>query len=413
MLSQRDRHSQSHRTRQHCAIHVRFQWCPQFVFGDRIVSISFAKRNARGASHHHRNRVPLLSPRNSERHPLFASTENRPSWFEAVECISGTKHECENRWFWFCDAHHRSVRLLVCQMRNGELFLARTGEENRLSIRGGCVVHWRHHVLFAGGQSTIRRRNHGPSTRQNRSVRICVSEFMININLIFSDRAMGIFSIPTGLSSEATHMIGELLQEDQHRRPTADQCSRLDFFHGFLLPKSLPAYCLLREPRHEDIPLDDGKQLASIASATGFILISYFLQTKISTISPNQAIEYDSVFIPCLAHAKNEIGTISMCYVNIWPKRPLRERSVIFQKQAKKSPVGFKYRISLSLFFDQIRHSQLDEITEDRLARSKIWVTKWMYERHSGSSFAYQLSDNSYGIMFDDKTKFIKLSGAT
>lgn len=106
---------------------------------------------------------------------------------------------------------------------------------------------------------------------------------------------MGIFSIPTGLSSEATHMIGELLQEDQHRRPTADQCLRLDFIHGFLLPKSLPVYCLLKEPRVEDIPFDDGEQLAGLQALRNLFSIRIFcrrkfrqfLQTRRSSSSPS------------------------------------------------------------------------------------------------------------------------------
>lgn len=70
---------------------------------------------------------------------------------------------------------------------------------------------------------------------------------------------MRIFSIPTGLSGEAAHMLAEVLQENRYRRPTADQCLQLDFIHGFILPKSLPVYSLLSEPRPEDIPFDEGR----------------------------------------------------------------------------------------------------------------------------------------------------------
>lgn len=67
-----------------------------------------------------------------------------------------------------------------------------------------------------------------------------------------------IFSIPTGLSDDATLMIGEILQENQFTRPTADQCLQLEFIHGNIIPKALPVYCLLREPRLEDIAFDEG-----------------------------------------------------------------------------------------------------------------------------------------------------------
>lgn len=71
-----------------------------------------------------------------------------------------------------------------------------------------------------------------------------------------------IFSIPTSLSSEAVFLISEIMQEDQHNRPTAEQCFQLEFLQGFIVPKSLPAYCLLREPRAEDIPFDEGSYMA-------------------------------------------------------------------------------------------------------------------------------------------------------
>lgn len=79
-----------------------------------------------------------------------------------------------------------------------------------------------------------------------------------------------IFSIPTGLSSEATQMISEILQENRYRRPTADQCLQNDFICNFIMPKSLPIYCLLREPRPEDIPMDDGMFTCQVLIPSAF-----------------------------------------------------------------------------------------------------------------------------------------------
>lgn len=63
--------------------------------------------------------------------------------------------------------------------------------------------------------------------------------------------------------------------------------------------------------------------------------------------------------------------------------------------------------------YDQIRHCQLNDIVGDKnVLQSKIWVKKWMYERKSCPTFAYQLNDDSIGICFADKTKFSKFAGA-
>lgn len=183
MRAQRNRYSQSRRTRQHYAICVGFLRRIQFVFGAGVVRIQIAEGNAERTPHHHRNRMPLLSPRNIDGRPLFASAENRPSWFEAVECVSGAKYECENRRFRFGRTAHHTGRVAVFDMRNGQLFFARNCEENRLRVRSGCVVHRCDYVLIVGGQTTIWRRHHGGAVRANRSVWIRVSQSMLAIML--------------------------------------------------------------------------------------------------------------------------------------------------------------------------------------------------------------------------------------
>lgn len=128
---------------------------------------------------------------------------------------------------------------------------------------------------------------------------------------IFSDRGcVRIFSIPTGLSGEAAHMLAEILQENHYRRPTADQCLQLDFIQGFILPKSLPVYCLLSEPRPEDIPFDDGRctNFAHLPFTLDSDLIRFpFLQMNFSSVFPSPEIDFESSSIPCLEHARNEI----------------------------------------------------------------------------------------------------------
>ncbi|KRX90386.1 Serine/threonine-protein kinase PLK1 [Trichinella pseudospiralis] len=158
------------------------------------------------------------------------------------------------------------------------------------------------------------------------------------------------YHLPSRLSPAARHMILRLLQSDPKNRPTIKETLNFEFMTSGFCPLRLPTSCLTMAPKFPVEALRAPLQL---------------------------------------------------------DRKPLAAFNSVKQEIAVDTHLGTLFRLLTELTRNPNRNTLpcMDEAEDPALA-PVFWISKWVdYSDKYG--IGYQLSDNSVGVMFNDKTKLV------
>ncbi|KRZ97327.1 Serine/threonine-protein kinase PLK1 [Trichinella sp. T8] len=196
------------------------------------------------------------------------------------------------------------------------------------------------------------------------------------------------YHLPSRLSPAARQMILRLLQSDPKNRPTIKETLNFDFMTSGFCPLRLPTSCLTMAPKFPvealRAPLQlDRKPLAAFNSdAAG--------KGKID--GPPRALTSVPEGKEMLAEKQQPRFETSVC---------------VKQEIAVDTHLGTLFRLLTEITRNPTRNTPpcMDEAEDPALA-PVFWISKWVdYSDKYG--IGYQLSDNSVGVMFNDKTKLV------
>ncbi|XP_022094087.1 serine/threonine-protein kinase PLK1-like [Acanthaster planci] len=201
------------------------------------------------------------------------------------------------------------------------------------------------------------------------------------------------YSIPSSckVSPAARSLISRLLKNNPHERPSVDSLLEDTFFTSDYLPPKLPTTCLTVTPRFA--PLVTRKPLKEI-------------NAKDENASPTKAgmdlLHKGTLPKPFQGQSENQASG--------------RDQAVSIptaRVQSAKTEEECSYLTDLLSQLVSVVHCKPAEVVdmrmddaEDPAAAPVLWISKWVdYSDKYG--LGYQLSDGSFGVLFNDSTKLL------
>ena len=190
------------------------------------------------------------------------------------------------------------------------------------------------------------------------------------------------YNLPSNVSKSASTIIKKMLQFNPQARPTVESLISSEFMTNGFHPKELPISCLTMAPRLDisGKPKEKSprKPLIEVNTDNPGVLIPG------SSKSPNP--RQSTVMAAGKIHSNK--SQEALCRGNL--KKIQSQLAKVLEKDPAKENI---------LFGDD---------TTDPAATPFVWISKWVdYSDKYG--FGYQLSDESVGVMFNDKSKIIQL----
>ncbi|KAK0409624.1 hypothetical protein QR680_004656 [Steinernema hermaphroditum] len=195
-----------------------------------------------------------------------------------------------------------------------------------------------------------------------------------------------LYTVPPKVSRHSHNLIDNLLHANPQKRPNIHQIRRYDFFSMGFYPTALPTSCLTTAPKFDFV--------------------------KKSSRPPLQPAQPGS-FASHMEHP-----TTHSTHINrpLRPVQEIPEKMVVDDDQnanPAQKPDSNDYYLSdlLKMLTDvtskyrEGRNPSLDDLL-DPAAMPVFWIAKWVdYSDKYG--LGYQLSDDSVGVLFNDKTKLM------
>lgn len=189
----------------------------------------------------------------------------------------------------------------------------------------------------------------------------------------------GHYHIPSStspVSPAAKSLIENILQIDANKRPTAGKCLEHEFFTQGYIPPYLPESCLTTEPRFE------------VASIT-------------SQATPRTDDPLTTAKRPLTERNSKSPPTASGSATPIMSRGYDNKQLILSMRDQLTEAISGKCHPKNSAV-------DIDAESECPTLSPMLWVCKWVdYSNKYG--FAYQLSDGSMGVNFNDQTKLILL----
>lgn len=211
------------------------------------------------------------------------------------------------------------------------------------------------------------------------------------------------YHIPPTVSFHARALIRKMLQPQPEKRPVIEAIMEDDFFTCGTLPSRLPTSCLVTEPRFDTLNITlttDGRRPLSEkneGSRLGAKLTPISRDYLQKEAQPAESLEPQKLPAQGAEPVPDADAAVS--------SRPAQRSG---QREAHLEELQCLLRRLFNARPPEHSFEHPDEV-EDPASTPVFWVSKWMdYTEKYG--MAYQLCDNSIGVLFNDNTRGILLS---
>ncbi|XP_077515746.1 serine/threonine-protein kinase PLK1-like [Amblyomma americanum] len=186
-----------------------------------------------------------------------------------------------------------------------------------------------------------------------------------------------VFHMPSTLSSTASALIRRILQIEPERRPSIEDILEDDFLTYGPLPSLLPTSCLVTEPRFDSLN-------ASLPVGGRRVVLERNEASGCTAASPGAAAVSAQ---PAVSPRPAPKGSQQEMH--------LKELERLLDRLCSKRPPE--------------RHFESPDETEDPASAPVFWISKWV-DHTNKYGLAYELCDNSVGVLFNDDTRIMRLN---